>query len=346
MLDLYISKRAFVDSLKAQNDLTHILKGSFVSIHAADEELMDKILEPDSYEQSLAQDGGWVITPGIELAEKVKAKGRQEKLKIRAGLTSSLFVLGEVTPQMTKEIERKLGVICISDRSIEHLSFMRPRFENYFDRDEEGDWEQVLENMKNAPLNSIIINDHYLQQYKKGSEKNLEEILTQLLRGRVYDFPIQVLFVVGKSQAYLLDDEIKRVIGVFDRISRNTEIQFKIETINCKGSDNDTYPLYKDTHNRFILTNYGIITVETSFAAFSRNRSELPQTIVAGNIFADNYISSKRHKICDRIVSDINEAKSKSRSEYKGAVWEWVDNEYVKKEVSLDKLTNKLVAEP
>lgn len=345
MLDLYVSRRAFVDSLRGQNDLTSILKGDYVNIHAADKDLMDKLLEPDSYEQSLAQDNGWVITSGVDFAERVKAKGRQEKLKIRNGLTTAIFVLDGVTPQMTREIERKLGVICIADNTIGSLSFLRPRFENYFDRDEDGNWEMVLADMKSVPLNSIIVNDHYLQQYKEDAARNLEEVLTQLMRGRVYDFPIQVLFIFGKQREYVLDDEIKRVIGFFDRISKKTAIKFKVETINCTGTDNDTYPLYKDTHERFILTNYGIITADYSIAAFTRDRSCLPQTVVAGNIFADGFLASKRHKKRKSIVSDINKALSNSRCEYRGAVWEQINNEYIKKEVTMDKLTNKLIAD-
>ena len=187
MLDVYLSHRAFVESLSSDNGLSALLRGSYISIHAADQILLDKIEEEGSIEESLAQELGAVVIPGIELAEKVKLKGRKDKIKVRKGLASSLFVLGDVTPSMIQEIENKLGVICLSDSSIEFSIKNFTRIDKYYDRDEHGDWESVLANMKGLPLNTIIVNDHYLQQYKHDAAPNLQEIIRQLKEEGIFD---------------------------------------------------------------------------------------------------------------------------------------------------------------
>ncbi len=346
MLDVYLSHRAFVESLSSDNGLSALLRGSYISIHAADQILLDKIEEEGSIEESLAQELGAVVIPGIELAEKVKLKGRKDKIKVRKGLASSLFVLGDVTPSMIQEIENKLGVICLSDSSIEFSIKNFTRIDKYYDRDEHGDWESVLANMKGLPLNTIIVNDHYLQQYKHDAAPNLQEIIRQLLSGKTYDFVVQVLIIIGQSQRYVSDEDIKTIIRAFESITKEVSVKFKIETINCTGQNNDAYPLYKDTHNRFIMTNYGMITAETSFSAFSRGKASVPQTLSAfTNLSAEASSSEKRHKIRRRIVSDVNEALEKQRMDYKGAVWQIEKGNYSKKEISMEDISNKQIAE-
>lgn len=346
MLNLYISHKAFIECLTSENALTPIIRGAHVNVLAADQHLLDEIYKEDSYEQSLeqslAQSCGFVISSGVDVAETVKAKGRKEKIKVRRGRSSSVFVLSNVDQSMIQEIENKLGVLCLSDDNIVFQSNVN-HFEKCYGRGDSGSWEEFLSDMRGLPLNTIIINDHYLQQYPADSRKNLEDILRQLFKGKSYDFKVQVLIITGHRTEYIKDDQIRSILTPFFSISEELSINFKIETINCTGG----FPLYKDTHNRFIITDYGIITADKTLAAFKDGKAGELQTIYWDSILSgEQNACDKYHIYRNTLFADINDALNKDNIDYRCAEWQQENNQLTKKEIDLSKIMNRQISEP
>ena len=354
MLYIYLSHKAFTTSLEQQNKLTPLIKGSYTSIYAADDELWERVNREDSKEFQLYKKNDLEIRFGKDFSEKIKAKGLKQSTKIKTGIASPLFVLGNVTKDMTEEIEKKLGVICISDDSIDIDNYVfTENYSHQFEENEEGGWNNILKCISHNPLNSIVVTDKFL--YKDDLHgNNIKSILEILLGQKAYEFSIRVLVFIGERTSFLSDENIKRILLYFHKFEEtHPNIKFTIETVNCNNINKEEFPLFEHTHNRWILTNYGCINAEYSLAVFNnQGKSYKLQNIGAGNVlYGEKAPLESLHKIRKTLASDINNLINAPSEKYRQvaefAEWTWDDKEkdFKKNLKHIKDMTNRLFTE-
>lgn len=308
MLNLYLTYKAFhacfVD--KQDNFLTRLLKtdGYKCTFYTADEEFHKLIFGKQSPERdrilNILLPYDYEIHSGLQLVSLLNRIGNGEKLFINAGLASSIFVLGGISKKKADEISKRLGVLCFAEDDIPKESYSNSiNAVSPLDNGKKRNWQTLLDNYNDIRVNTIIINDKYLQKdidiqenrNKINPLKNIKEILKCLVK-KGSRSPLSLLFLFGTSRNSSESDENKRkqLIDEIVNFLKN-EIQqkcFMIETLRCKESDkiscydsnlrryvyrND---LYFFLHNRFIITNYGIISAENSLNAFDYDHEGTP----------------------------------------------------------------------
>ena len=320
MIDIYITHKAFNDCIVngSNSFLDNIIKrkeGGY-TIYAADEQLWESGFQDNSAEFNAIQMRAMEFKRGVEMAEMVKSNcnGKRE---IKGGLSTAIFILGEITQENASIISYNLGVMCFPDSQIPSASQFKSASKT-LEIGEPYEWSSLLTNYSKIPVSSIIINDKYLFRDLKKTTKNLNDIMTCLFTEETRK--LHILLLCGSvnfkeesevfKQRVLLGENMVSIIKSIKTIKNVT-----IELLFCKG-DSD---LNKVLHNRFIITNYGIISAEETLSAFTRNNlSEVLQTVSTFLIFSDNMPEGfeKWRKYLNSISKLINEAIRNNKDSY------------------------------
>lgn len=240
--------------------------------------------------------------------------------EVIADYPTSVFIL-DIDEGKARQLQQKYGVVV---QSFEHLddailtAVHRPPI--YTEENETGvNWSDVFSGVRDLPTNAIIINDRNLftnDQVTKDAAGNfvskrlngvdnvlgiLEQALPQTL-----DVPFHVLVVCDKEgiERHL---SVKNVITYLNALKKQISRPYNI-VIELLAITNDSM-LYKDTHNRRILTNYGIMTFDHKLNAFEKGKSLASQRITVEKFFSHGDLSSaspfvKEH---NKILKDMRE---------------------------------------
>ena len=293
MLDIYISHKAFHDCVVNESDsfirsiITSKEKG-FV-LYGADKPLMESICQETSLEFNASKNYDLLVRRGIETAELVK-QNCKEKKEIRCGLSTAIFILGGITPEAASSISKRLGVMCFSDTQIPSASSFKSIIKT-LEAGEEYKWEYILKNFISIPVNSIIINDRYLHKNPNKTIINLQNIVRSLITEDItYTIHILLLFSSDAIYSNRPDEEYKNKVTILNGLRAFLKDTLSINNLCVEmllyKKDSD---LYKNAHNRFIITNYGIISAEQTLSVFTRNSvSDVLQTVISSSIFSDD----------------------------------------------------------
>ena len=182
MIDIYITHKAFNDCIVngSNSFLDNIIKrkeGGY-TIYAADEQLWESGFQDNSAEFNAIQMRAMEFKRGVEMAEMVKSNcnGKRE---IKGGLSTAIFILGEITQENASIISYNLGVMCFPDSQIPSASQFKSASKT-LEIGEPYEWSSLLTNYSKIPVSSIIINDKYLFRDLKKTTKNLNDIMTCL----------------------------------------------------------------------------------------------------------------------------------------------------------------------
>ena len=283
-----------------RSNLFKILKSApnlYVAMDAPDLEWIKEL--KDSYGLS-------VDTTRTEYIKQIPAKP-ESVLKN----PSSLFIL-DISFAEAKKIQVEYGVMCRSGVDTNVSTLIDINDEHTTDKNKPlgRGWDTVLDSVEFLPSNALILTDRYL--FKTTNAKfgngfdNVRSILTELLpRDLNTTYHITVIFDKDSIHAlYDFQTIAKRLNDIKEEFKRPYPITMEVLGITGK---NDTY---YNLHNRRIVSNYFVVKMDYSLAAFDKAVGTADQTITPQVLFTED--SLNRHstaplKSMEQIISTLRE---------------------------------------
>jgi hypothetical protein len=201
-----------------------------------------------------------------------------------------VFIL-DINEQWAKNVTAQYGVLVLSQDKIDLSSLM---LHDYYScvKQEKGTWNEVLEKISEVPFNTILINDRNLFKdiYKNGEEThyygidNLRDFLKSMLANRrpCANMPIHVF--IGFDIKVLKQNFTKLSKGIKTTLSSMSN-NLKVELVAYQGSSS----FWDDSHNRWIVTNYGCFTMDHKISVFQKdNKVSVDQDINYHSLYAMN----------------------------------------------------------
>ena len=224
---------------------------------------------------------------------------------------SSLFIL-DIPIAEAKKIQVEYGVICRSgvDTNVSILIDVNDEHTTDKNKPLGRGWDTVLDSVESLPSNALILTDRYLfkttnARYGNGFD-NVRSILTELLpRELNTTFNITVVFDKDSiDPLYDFQTIAKRLNDIKDEFKRPYPII--MEVLGITGKNNAYYNL----HNRRIISNYFVVKMDYSLAAFNKAVGTADQTITPQVLFTEDSLnrhSSAPLKTMEQIVSTLRE---------------------------------------
>lgn len=207
---------------------------------------------------------------------------------------SSLFIL-DIPLAEAKKIQVEYGVICRSgvDTNISTLIDINDEHTTDKNKPLGRGWDTVLDSVEFLPSNALILTDRYLfkttnAKYGNGFD-NVRSILTELLpRELNTTYHITVVFDKDSIDAlYDFQTIAKRLNDIKDELKRPYPIT--MEVLGITGQNESYYNL----HNRRVISNYFVVKMDYSLAAFNKTVGTADQTITPQVLFTED--SLNRH---------------------------------------------------
>lgn len=233
---------------------------------------------------------------------------------------SSLFIL-DIPLAEAKKIQLEYGVICRSgvDTNISTLIDINDEHTTDKNKPLGRGWDSVLDSVEFLPSNALILTDRYLfkttnANYGNGFD-NVRNILTELLpRELNTTYHITVIFDKDSINAlYNFQTIAKRLNDIKEEFKRPYPITMEVLGITGK---NETY---YNLHNRRIVSNYFVVKMDYSLAAFNKTVGTADQTITPQVLFTEDSLnahSTAPLKSMEQIISTLREFSNSLSSPY------------------------------
>ena len=249
---------------------------------------------------------------------------------------SSLFLL-DIPLAEAKKIQVEYGVICRSgvDTNVSMLIDVNDEHTTDKNKPLGRGWDTVLDSVEPLPSNALILTDRYLfkttnARYGNGFD-NVRSILTELLP-RELNTTYHITVVFDKDSIdplYDFQTIAKRLNDIKDEFKRSYPITMEVLGITGK---NDAY---YNLHNRRIVSNYFVVKMDYSLAAFNKAIGTADQTITPQVLFTEDSLnrhSSAPLKSMEQIVSTLRKFSNslslpytKHNSYYYAVNGEWME---------------------
>lgn len=254
--------------------------------------------EDDKPLSDLYRNGAKIID-GAELFEKL-----EKNPEVIADYPTSVFIL-EIEEKKASSLQQKYGVIIQSFSKLNDSILTTVSKKTFYT--EKGSsckgWPEVLSGLRGMPINSIIINDRnlftnderssdskpILEDSKLSGINNVYNILN-IISPRALDVPFHVLIICEKKEegGHLSANKIASLLNkVRKGLNRSYTIVMELLVIT-KAS-----PFYNESHNRRILTNYGLLTFDHKVSAFVSNKSNATQIITVNKLFSQDNLNER-----------------------------------------------------
>lgn len=233
-------------------------------------------------------------------------------------VSNPAFIL-DIPFEEAKKIEEKYGVIFLSTMDTPRPILAKRGWDiDTTDESKPKTWEFFLKNNK-ISFNSLLIVDRYFFSSMKGetiddSLFNLRAILEALLPSKVMKkFTVTIVFDEKQSD-YRINELATKVNKIKKTIVGKTP--FTLELISI---DNNCYK-YEDTHDRFIISNYFVISATHKIKAFNAQKKPLcNQKLIFDYLYSkgieEGDISSKPEVTQDRVLKTLRDSIKTSRKE-------------------------------
>ena len=233
---------------------------------------------------------------------------------------SALYIL-DIPAAEALAIQRTYGVMCLSSAAPDISPLIDINDEHTTDKNEplERGWDTVLDSVEFLPSNALILTDRYLfkttnAKYGNGFD-NVRSILTELLP-RELNTTYHITIVFDKDNIDPLYNFLtiaKRLNDIKEEFKRPYPITMEVLGITGK---NDTYHNF---HNRRIVSNYFVVKMDYSLAAFNKTVGTADQTITPQVLFTED--SLNRHstaplKSMEQIISTLRKFSNTLSSPY------------------------------
>lgn len=262
--------------------------------------------------------GGTSIEVDNTFVEEIK----EDNSKVR-DIINPAYIL-DFNEQEAKAIEDKYGVIFLSTQNTPKPILSKRGWDiDTTDDSKPKTWDFFLKG-NHVKFNSLLIVDRYFFSSQSGesiedSLFNLRSILNALLpTGYMHKFTVSIIFDETKSDLSMAELATK-VNKIKKTIMGKTP--FILELISI---DNNCYK-YEETHDRFIISNYFVISATHKIKAFNTERKSLcSQKIVFDYLYSkgieEGDISSIPEVSQDRVLKAVCDSIHTSKAEILYAV--------------------------
>lgn len=230
-----------------------------------------------------------------------------------ANYPTSVFIL-DIDENKARQLQEKYGVIiqAVSNLDDSILTSVLPRKTFSMEEGENAafGWREIFSGVKDLPSNSIIINDRNLftnDEIVKDKDgviidkhllgvDSIFNILNEALPHKL-DIPFHVLIVCDKTgiegdgmrrrKSITVKNVITYLNGLKKHLNRPFPIVMELLAV-CPGSS-----FFPATHNRRILTNYGLLTFEHKVNAFKGRMNNASQLISVNKLFSHENLKTE-----------------------------------------------------
>ena len=205
---------------------------------------------------------------------------------------SALYIL-DISPADALAIQRMYGVMCLSSSAPDITPLIDVNDEHTTEKRVSlgRGWDSVLDSVEHLPSNALILNDRYLFKttnavYGNGFD-NIRSILTELLpRELNTKYHIAVIFDRDEiDPLYNFNSIAKRLNDLVLEFKKPYEIVTEVLGLS-EGKE-----IYYKFHNRRIVSNYFVVKMDYTLAAFNKTEGTSEQTIIPQVLFTEDSIN-------------------------------------------------------
>lgn len=205
---------------------------------------------------------------------------------------SALYIL-DISPADALAIKRMYGVMCLSSSAPDITPLIDVNDEHTTEKRVSlgRGWDSVLDSVEHLPSNALILNDRYLFKttnavYGNGFD-NIRSILTELLpRELNTKYHIAVIFDRDEiDPLYNFNSIAKRLNDLVLEFKKPYEIVTEVLGLS-EGKE-----IYYKFHNRRIVSNYFVVKMDYTLAAFNKTEGTSEQTIIPQVLFTEDSLN-------------------------------------------------------
>lgn len=308
MFKVFIEEKILRNIIQAESQRPNNTRSNLFKILKMSKNLYVAMDSPNlSWTKQLKEDHGLVVdTTRTDYIKSIPTKP-ESVLKN----PSSLFIL-DIPVAEAKKIQVEYGVVCRSgvDANVSILIDVNDEHTTDKNKPLGRGWNTVLDSVETLPSNALILTDRYLfkttnARYGNGFD-NVRSILTELLP-RELNTTYQITIVFDKDSIdaqYNFQLIAKQLNDIKEEFKRPYPITMEVLGITDK---NDTY---YNLHNRRVVSNYFVVKMDYSLAAFNKDVATADQTITPQVLFTEDSLnrhSSAPLKSMEQIVSTLRE---------------------------------------
>ena len=207
---------------------------------------------------------------------------------------SALYIL-DISAADALAIQRMYGVMCLSSSAPDITPLIDINDEHTTEKrlPTGRGWDSVLDSVEHLPSNALILTDRYLFKttnpiYGNGFD-NIRSILTELLpRELNTKYHIMVVFDRDSMDPlYNFNSIAKRLHDIVLEFKKPYEIVTEVLGLS-EGKD-----IYYKFHNRRIVSNYFVVKMDYSLAAFNKTEGTSEQTIIPQVLFTEESLNKR-----------------------------------------------------
>ena len=205
---------------------------------------------------------------------------------------SALYIL-DIPAANALAIQRMYGVMCLSSSAPDISPLIDVNDEHTTEKKVAlgRGWDSVLDSVEHLPSNALILNDRYLFKttnavYGNGFD-NIRSILTELLpRELNTKYHVAVIFDRDEiDPLYNFKSISKRINDIALDFKMPYEIVTEVLGLS-EGKD-----IYYKFHNRRIVSNYFVVKMDYTLAAFNKTEGTSEQTIIPQVLFTEDSLN-------------------------------------------------------
>lgn len=205
---------------------------------------------------------------------------------------SALYIL-DISVADALAMQRMYGVMCLSSSAPDITPLIDINDEHTTEKKVSlgRGWDTVLDSVEHLPSNALILNDRYLFKttnpiYGNGFD-NVRSILTELLpRELNTKYHIAVIFDRDEiDPLYNFKSIAKRLNDMALEFKKPYEIVTEVLGLS-EGKD-----IYYKFHNRRIVSNYFVVKMDYTLAAFNKTEGTSEQTIIPQVLFTEDSLT-------------------------------------------------------
>jgi len=205
---------------------------------------------------------------------------------------SALYIL-DIPAANALAIQRMYGVMCLSSSAPDISPLIDVNDEHTTEKKVAlgRGWDSVLDSVEHLPSNALILNDRYLFKttnavYGNGFD-NIRSILTELLP-RELSTKYHIIVIFDRDEIdplYNFKIIAKRLNDIAKEFNKPYEIVTEVLGLS-EGKE-----IYYKFHNRRIVSNYFVVKMDYTLAAFNKTEGTSEQTIIPQVLFTEDSLN-------------------------------------------------------
>ena len=335
MASIFLTKKAFESMDDSSLEYRIISKQTKVYVDLTEKELIET-LEPEH--ECLGYGVNSLFDFQEEHANVSFCAAKETFDQIKNGNYSAfgrnpdgIFVI-DMDDKTAETVKNEYGVLCMNEGKMdfsvltqEHREFCEREIKDKFveydlsPKPVHLTINQLIPENVILPCNSIVVIDKYL--FKDDEEgKCLTEILSRLLNRKLKKSFCHLLIIFDNKESCKSGedrkDAFRRIVtGMQPILEKVNDLHIKVEFL---AGDFDPPKMFEDMHNRKIITNYSVISVEHGFGMFNdKNQIKWDQKFTVESLYSDGITTSsvtpekERRIVMNKVCSIVRYATEK-----------------------------------